>query len=123
MDNGFHKSVASSETDTSKKQRDADFPYHQIGTHSGISNQLILRAETADKNRNNQRASCQPEFNRLGNSGKHKRDATQDTSQGNTQKNRNQIRMIQAFHRITQYLFCMTHRQLTADNRHTVSHL
>src|SRR5699024_10731591 len=34
MDNGFHKSVAGSETDTSKKQRDADFPYHQIGTHS-----------------------------------------------------------------------------------------
>lgn len=60
MDNGFHKSVASSETDTSKKQRDADFPYHQIGTHSGISNQLILRAEAADKNRNNQRPPANP---------------------------------------------------------------
>ena len=82
-----------------------------------------MRPETADEDGNHQRSTGQSQFHGLGNAGEHERQTAQDTSQGNTQEDRNQVGMVETLQRVTQYLLRMAHGKLTAYNRHTVSHL
>ena len=80
-----------------------------------------MRAETANQNRHNQRTSRQTELHRLRNI--HQRHRTEQYTKCNTKENRQQLRLAQFLHRVTQHTSHLLDSGLITHDHHSVAHL
>ena len=96
---------------------------HQVGWNGVVGNEVVLRTEVTYQDSNYQWTAGQSETQALVDAWDEEWDVGYDTTEHDAQEDRNQVRVVEALHLVTQHLLCMTDGKLGAHYGDTVAQL